>query len=158
MSGFYISKDGRTASFSDMTQFLGVVDALLQLREHPMVSIPRHEAGVFQSVKELFKKHGIQPVLTVDSEPAAIDYVIHSLLGGVAGGAAGAATSVGVALAAAQVGQRIPYVGLVIAIGSLIGVAIGVTAGLALTRMGLRVKFSPVDPEMVDVEFLPAAA
>jgi hypothetical protein len=153
----YITKDGKTATFSDVTVLLGAVEAFLQLQQHLVVSVPKHATTVFQGVKGLFDKHRIQVMLTVDSDPAAIDYVIHSLIGGLTGAGAGAATSVGVLVAAAKIGQHIPYVGWVITAGALIGVAIGVTVGLTVTRMGLRVKFSPVNRELVEVEFLPAS-
>ena len=156
MGDFHITKDGKTASFSDKSKFLAAVEAFIQLHQNPMISVPKHASTVFEGLKELFEKHGIEVVLTVDSEPAAIDYVIHSLIGAVAGAGAGVGLGVGALLVADKVGQHIPYVGYVIAIGALIGVVIGVTAGLAVTRMGLRVKFSPIDPDMLDVELIPA--
>lgn len=160
MGDFTVTEGGKVASFSDVDKLLEVVGALLSLGHHPMISVPKQAVAAVKGVGELLKRHGIEVVLTVDSDPQAIDYAIHCMLGGTVGAAVGIAAGAGALALAARYGYLVPGVGWVIslaAIAGLAGLAIGATTGLAVTRMGLRAKFSPINNEVLDLELLPSS-
>lgn len=151
-----MTQGGKAKSFSDGDKLLAAVEVLFSLGHHPLISVPKQAASVVAGVGELLRRHGIEVVLTVDSDPQAIDYVIHGVLGGAVGAAAGASLGAGTLALAARYGYLVPGVGWVISLSAVAGLAIGATVGLAVTRMGLRVKFSPIRGGNLDLELLPA--
>ena len=149
---------GKPVRYDDVKRFLGAIEALLPLRVRFLASVARHAVDVIKGVHELFGKHGIEVSVTADSDPKAADYLVNAVLGGAIGAAGGAAAGASAWLAARYAGRFVPGIGPAIGVASLIGLLLGVAGGLAVTRIGLRVRFSPVDPEVLDLECVPQTA
>ena len=49
----------------------------------------------------------------------------------------------------------VPGIGPVIAIGATAGALIGMIAGLEVTKMGLRVRFSPKNSNVLEIDLIP---
>jgi hypothetical protein len=43
-------------------------------------------------------------------------------------------------------------------VGSVIGAIIGAATGLVVTRWGLKIRISPLDPSKVDIEMVPLSS
>ena len=156
MSDFALTRGGEVATFSDPQVFLTQLTGALG---NPLVaSIPRAAAATFAALGDLLKRSGYEVVIAADSEQAALDYAINGFSGGAIGATVGTLTAAGVLALAAQYGRYVPYVGWAISIGAVLGGALGVAAGLQKTRMGVRLKLSPLNPAVVDLELMPVRA
>jgi len=155
-----INSKGSVQKFDDESEFLKQIDTLLQLGYRFTVTIAKDAVDIIKQLYSLFEKHKIELFITTDSDPTAADYLVNALGGAVVGGAGGAAVgAIGWAVAK-KIAERatafvVPGIGQVIGIASLIGAAVGLVAGLVVTRMGLRVRFSPKNPDYFDVEIIP---
>lgn len=188
MSAAYtIGLDGEEKPFANAEAFLRDLDMLLSYKVKGLVaSAPKHARDAFERINGLFKKHNIEVVLTIDSDPEAVDYLINAMVGGIAGaavGALGGIAAAGVAnlgvvgigtvtvayfvgggtaalASATALGVFAPGLGWVIG-GAGVGLGVGITAGMAVTRMGLRVQFASLDKsdkERVKLELAPTVA
>ena len=153
MGDFVLTRGGEVATFSDPQLFLTQLSGMLG--NPVIVSIPRAAAATFRALADLLKRSGYEVLITADSEQAALDYAINGFSGGALGAATGTLTTAGLIAFAAQYGRYVPYVGWVISIGAVLGGALGVAAGLQTTRMGVRLKLSPLNPAVVDLELMP---
>ena len=152
-----ISASGKLQRFSDAAQFVSQVESLLQLGARFTVSIAKTALDVAQRINELFKKHRLEIAITADSDPKAVDYVINMLLGGTIGAVGGAALGGGLLAVARSASIFLPGPGWAYLVGSIfVGVAVGAVTGAALARVGLRIRFSPVDSEKAELEVIPA--
>ena len=148
----------------EVERFMGAIDYALQIGESFIVSIARTASRIIERVNEIFRKHSVEIVVKADSDPDAAEYVINALVGATAGGAVGAvggavywgASATWANLAATSF--VVPGIGPCIAIPAGVMAFIGAVAGLAVTKWGLRVRFSPVDPNRVSMEFTPAGS
>src|SRR4051794_7981712 len=96
-ASYTISMDGTVKDFADPEALLRDIDTLLSYSLNRFVAaVPKKPEDVFKRINTLFKKYNLELVLSVDSDPEAIDYVIHALAGAVlvapVGGAIGFVT------------------------------------------------------------------
>jgi hypothetical protein len=149
---YTMSKNHETVNFADAEKFLAAVEAFLRFGELPRITIPKGAISVWRRLQEVFTRNNIELVVTVDSDPEAIDWVLNGLAGGVIGAPCGMAVGGGVLAILARFGYVIPHVGWLISLASVAGLAIGATAGLYVTHMGLRVTFSQAVRDAIDLQ------
>jgi len=156
----HVSNNGQVQSFDDPDKFLEQIDTLLKLGYKFSVSVAKESIDLFEQLNQLFEKHKIELVITTDSDPGAAEYLIMALGGAIAGGVGGAAVSAIAWTVVRQIAIRtaafaVPGIGPVIAVGATLGALIGMIAGLAVTKMGLRVRFSPKTPNVLEIDLIP---
>ncbi len=158
VADYVVSKNGRVVEFDDPEKFVSTIETMLQLGERFLVAVAKSAARVLERVNELFRRFGLEIHVSADSDPTAMDYVANALLGGLAGGGLGAAGGAGAWLAGRALGFAVPGIGQFLLVGSVIGAIIGAATGLVVTRWGLKIRISPLDPSKVDIEMVPLSS
>jgi hypothetical protein len=154
LNAYQIRSARGVGMYDNAAQFLAEVDRLLEQGIHFVIQVLRGAVHVLERVKHLLKKHGVSVVIDPRSQPEAADYVVNifagAVVGGVGFGAAGALTWAGLR----TIGLAIPAAAPFIAVASLVGMTAGALGGVAATRWGLRVRFSPADySQQIVMEF-----
>jgi hypothetical protein len=155
MGDYTISKNDRVIEFDDPNAFISTAETLLKLGERFLVSIAKSAAAVIERMNEVFARFGLKIAIHADSDPGAMDYVANIAGGGVIGTAVGASGGAAAFLAARAAGFLIPGIGQFLLVGSVIGLILGAATGLAVTRWGLKIRFSPIDGSKLDFEMMP---
>ena len=156
MNRFCILSDGTTEAFASLKPWLARLDELVGKGGPLTLSVPRWALEAIRELLDLLNRHAIKLVLEVDSDPEAMDYLSQTSLGGAIGSAAGAAGGVWALSALSRLGYLIPGVGWYLTAATLLGCVLGASAGFAVTRMGLRVRF--VHADTVELELVPSMA
>lgn len=156
MYSIFDSGDGATMTFEEIDELLAQFQPMLGYGRLLSIVLPSAAKLAARCIMALLQELGIQVVVLRDSDPEATDYFGQTLLGGSIGAVGGAVGGVCALSVLTRLGYFIPYVGWFLVAATALGAAAGAGTGFAVTRMGLRVRFTQDDSLQLDLVPLPA--
>jgi hypothetical protein len=144
--------------FACADQFLGAIRYGLLRGDNLTGSVAKGLVRVLRRVRALFQELGIEVRIAPDSDPALAEYFVAGCVGGAIGTATGALAGASAWAGATAAGLALPPAGIVVAAAAVLGAVIGIAGGVAVTRMGLRLRFAAEDAETVEIDMRPSVA
>lgn len=157
MAQFSVSANGQVKEFADLALFLGAVEMALAFGFEVVVTFAKAASDALDKIREVLARNKISVQLTTLSDPKLADYVVNGMVGVCVGAAAGVAVGgIGLTIAKYVAGAVVgPLIAPVLLGGAFAGGVAGGVAGVALVHWGLTVRFSAINPELIEMTLTP---